>query len=278
LPSRLGREGLGADRSYKEAGLIVLFFADVIGKPGRDLLLAKLPGLRRRYGADAVVVNGENATDGTGIKPAHADALLSGGVDVITTGNHVWRQREVYRYLDEQPRIIRPFNFLATNPGRGVTVVETQGGRLGVVNLSGDLYMFPARSPFEAIGEALEELQGVRNILVDLHAEATSEKVAMGWHLDGRVSAMIGTHTHVRTADARVLPGGTAYMTDAGMCGPRDSVIGVKKELVLERLLTQLPVRFEVAQGDVWLEGAVIEIGPDGRALSIEPFEAGAAF
>jgi metallophosphoesterase (TIGR00282 family) len=256
--------------------LIVLFFADVIGKPGRDLLLAKLPGLRRRFAADAVIVNGENVTDGTGIKPVHAEALLSGGVDVITTGNHVWRQREIYRYLDEQPRVIRPFNFLPTNPGRGVTVVETPGGRLGVVNLSGELYMFPARSPFEAIGEALEQLEGVRNILVDLHAEATSEKVAMGWHLDGRVSAVVGTHTHVRTADARVLPGGTAYVTDAGMCGPRDSVIGVKKELVLERLLTQMPVRFEVAQGDVWLEGAAIEIGPDGRALSIEPFEAGA--
>jgi metallophosphoesterase (TIGR00282 family) len=256
--------------------LIVLFFADVIGKPGRDLLVEKLPGLRKRYGADAVVANGENATDGTGIKPAHAEALLSGGVDVITTGNHVWRQREVYHYLDEQPRIVRPFNFLPSNPGRGVTVVDTPGGRLGVVNLSGDLYMFPARSPFAAIDEALEQLHGVRNILVDLHAEATSEKVAMGWYLDGRVSVVIGTHTHVRTGDARVLPGGTAYMTDAGMCGPRDSVIGVKKELVLERLLTQMPVRFEVAQRDVWLEGAAVEIGSDGRALSIEPFEVGA--
>ena len=185
------------------------------------------------------------------------------------------RQRDIYRYLDEQPRIIRPFNFLTSNPGRGVTVVDTAGGRLGVVNLSGDLYLYPARSPFEVVDEALEELHGVRNVVVDLHAEATSEKVAMGWHLDGRVSAVIGTHTHVRTADARVLPGGTAYITDAGMCGPRDSVMGVKKELVLERLLTQLPVRFEVADGDVWLEGVVVEIGSDGRALRIEPFEVG---
>lgn len=256
--------------------MIILFFADVIGKPGRELLVAKLAELRRRFSADAVIANGENATEGKGIKPAHAEALFGAGVDVITTGNHVWRQRDAYRYLDEHPRIIRPFNFLASNPGRGVTVVDTPGGRLGVINLSGELYMNPARSPFEAVEEALEQLHGVRNVLVDLHAEATSEKVAMGWLLDGRVSAVIGTHTHVRTADARVLPGGTAYMTDAGMCGPRDSVIGVKKELVLERLLTQLPVRFEVADGDVWLEGAIVEVGSDGHALRIEPFEVGA--
>jgi metallophosphoesterase (TIGR00282 family) len=142
-----------------------------------------------------------------------------------------------------------------------------------VVNLSGDLYLYPARSPFDAVGEALEQLHGVRCVIVDLHAEATSEKVAMGWYLDGHVSAVLGTHTHVRTGDARVLPGGTAYMTDVGMCGPRDSVIGVKKELVIERFLTQMPVRFEVASNDVWLEGVIIEIGTDGRALRIEPFE-----
>lgn len=152
-------------------------------------------------------------------------------------------------------------------------MVDTPAGRLGVVNLLGELYMYPARSPFEAVDEALEELQGVRCVLVDLHGEATSEKVAMGWYLDGRVSAVLGTHTHVRTGDARVLPGGTAYMTDVGMCGARDSVIGVKKELVIERFLTQMPVRFEVASNDVWLEGVVIEIGSDGKAVRIEPFE-----
>jgi metallophosphoesterase (TIGR00282 family) len=255
----------------------VLFFADVIGKPGRDLLIKRLPDLRKRFGADAVVANGENVTDGTGIRPNHADALLAAGVDVITTGNHTWRQREIYRYLDEQPRIIRPYNFLASAPGRGVTVVDTSGGRLGVVNLSGQLYLNPARSPFEVVEQALEELHGVCAVIVDLHAEATSEKVAMGWHLDGRVSAVIGTHTHVRTADAKILPGGTAYITDAGMCGPRDSVIGVKKELVLERFLTQLPVRFEVADHDVWLEGVAVDIGADGHALGIEPFEVGAS-
>jgi metallophosphoesterase (TIGR00282 family) len=278
-----GKLGRGAEQrsslvpsNEREAFLIVLFFADVVGKPGREFLIQRLPGLRERFSADATIANGENVTDGTGIRPSHAEALLAAGVDVITTGNHVWRQREVYRYLDEQPRVVRPFNFLQSSPGKGVTVVDTPGGRLGVVNLSGDLYLYPARSPFEVVDQALEQLHGVRSVVVDLHAEATSEKVAMGWLLDGRVSAVIGTHTHVRTADARVLPGGTAYITDAGMCGPRDSVIGVKKELVLERLLTQLPVRFEVADGDVWLEGVVVEIGSDGRALRIEPFEVGA--
>jgi metallophosphoesterase (TIGR00282 family) len=255
--------------------MIVLFFGDVVGKPGRDLLTSRLAGLRARYAADAVIANGENATNGTGINPAHADELFAAGIDVITTGNHIWKHREIYRYLDEHPRIVRPFNFLPANPGRGVTVVDTPGGRLGVVNLSGSLYQDADRSPFAVVDGALEQLEGVRNVLVDLHAEATSEKKAMGWYLDGRVSALVGTHTHVRTADARVLPQGTAYITDVGMCGPRDSVIGVKKELVLERFLTQMPMRFEVADGDVWLEGVVIDLGDDGRARSILPFEEG---
>jgi 2',3'-cyclic-nucleotide 2'-phosphodiesterase len=255
--------------------VIILFFADVVGKPGRDLLLGALPGLRARHAADAVVVNGENITDGRGIKPEHAEALLARGVDVITSGNHVWRQRDIYHYLDEQPRMLRPYNYLPANPGRGVVAVDTPAGRLGVLNLSGSLYLNPACSPFEVVDEALSQLHGVRNVLVDLHGEATSEKVAMGWYLDGRVSAVVGTHTHVRTGDAQVLPGGTAYITDVGMCGPRDSVIGVKKELVIERFLTQMPVRFEVASENVWLEGVVIEIGNGGKATSIEPFEFG---
>ncbi len=256
--------------------MIVLFFADVVGKPGRELLVAKLPALRRLHGPDVVVANGENATAGVGIKPAHAEQLFRAGVDVITTGNHAFKHREIYRYLDEHPRIVRPYNLLASSPGRGVTVVDTPAGRLGVVNLLGELFLNPACSPFVGIDEALQELHGVRNVIVDLHGEATSEKVAMGWHLDGQVSAVIGTHTHVRTGDARILPGGTACISDAGMCGPRDSVIGVKKELVLERFLTQMPVRFEVATDNVWLEGVVLELADDGRALRIEPFEASA--
>jgi len=255
------------------SGLIILFFGDVVGKPGRRLLAEELPKLRARYGADAVVANGENASQGVGIKPDAADFLLAAGVDVITTGNHVYRHREIYPYLDHQLRIVRPYNFLPTNPGRGVTVVDTPGGRLGVVNLSGELFLKPARSPFEVVGEALDQLEGVRNVLVDLHAEATSEKVAMGHFLAGRVSAVVGTHTHVRTADARVLEGGTAYITDVGMCGSRDSVIGVKKETVIERFVTQMPMRFDVAEGDIWLEGVVIRLGNNGRAESIEPVE-----
>jgi metallophosphoesterase (TIGR00282 family) len=253
--------------------VILLFFGDVVGRPGLELLLSSLPGLRARYGADAVVVNGENVTNGVGIKPEAATRLLGAGVDVITTGNHVYKYRELYAFLDRETRMVRPFNFLPSNPGRGLTVVDTPSGRLAVVNLMGSLYLSPARSPFEAVESALEELQGVRMVLVDLHAEATSEKVAMGFFLDGRVSAVVGTHTHVRTADARVLPRGTAYITDVGMCGPRDSVIGVKKEAVLERFLTQMPVRFDVADGDVWLEGVVIELDQNGHALRIESFE-----
>lgn len=256
----------------------ILFFGDVVGKPGRTLLMDQLSRLRSRYEADVVVVNGENAAEqGVGISPEIADAFLSSGVDAITTGNHVYRRREIYEYLDRQPRMVRPFNFLPSNPGRGVTVVETKAGRLGVVNLSGQLFLHAARSPFEVVDQALEQLEGVRNVLVDLHAEATSEKVAMGHYLDGRVSAVVGTHTHVRTADARVLPGGTAYITDAGMCGPRDSVIGVKKETIIERFLTQMPARFDPASGDVWLEGVLIRLGDNGKAQSIELVESNGA-
>jgi len=253
--------------------VIILFFGDVIGKPGRELLLARLSVLRNRYRADAVIVNGENTANGLGITPKVADALLAGGVDVITTGNHVWRYKEIYPYLEESPRIIRPFNFLSSNPGRGITVVDVPGGRLGVLNLSGTLTLNPARSAFEVIDEALEQLHGVRNVIVDMHAEATSEKVALGFYLAGRVGAVLGTHTHVRTADARILPGGTAYITDVGMCGSRDSVIGVKKEIILRRLLTQMPATFEVAEHDLWLEGVAVELDESGRAIRITPFE-----
>lgn len=251
----------------------LIFLGDVVGRPALTLLLDRLPELRARYRADAVVVNGENVSNGSGIKPEAADALLDAGVDIITTGNHIWKFREIYGYLEEQPRLLRPFNLLPANPGRGIAVVDTPAGRLAVINLLGQLYLSPARSPFEVVDEALDQLEGVRNILVDFHAEATSEKVAMGHYLDGRVSAVLGTHTHVRTGDARILPQGTAYMTDVGMCGSRDSVIGVKKEAVLERFLTQLPSRFDVAVDDLWLEGVFLELGPNGLALVAEPFE-----
>jgi len=192
-------------------------------------------------------------------------------VDAITLGNHAYRHREVFAFLDADARIVRPANYMRANPGRGHTVVERDGRRLGVVNLSGTVFLDAARSPFSEVDAILEELRGrVEHVLVDFHAEATSEKVAMGWHLDGRVTACVGTHTHVPTADARVLPGGTAYVTDVGMTGPRGGVIGIKREQALERFRTQMPVRFETSEDDPWLNAVLIEADDAGRALSIE--------
>jgi metallophosphoesterase (TIGR00282 family) len=207
---------------------------------------------------------------GLGITPKLADELLGSGIDAITLGNHTYHRREIYQYLNAEPRIVRPANFLRSQPGRGACVVERDGLRLGVVNLSGNLYLRAGRSAFTEIEAALGDLGSVDHILVDIHAEATSEKVAMGWHLDGRVTAVVGTHTHVPTADARVLPRGTAYITDVGMTGPRGGVIGVKREQAIESLLTQMPVRFETSDDDPWLMGVLIRCSQPLRADSIE--------
>jgi hypothetical protein len=249
----------------------ILFISDIFGKPGRKALMRMLPDLVAEHGADFVVANGENAASGAGITSKIATTLLNGGVDVITTGNHIWRQREIMAFLDSCESIIRPANYLDENPGRGWTVVEKDGARLAVINLAGNLYMSTTAGAFQAIGTILEELpDDIRHILVDFHAEATSEKVAMGHLLDGKVTAVIGTHTHVQTADEQVLPLGTAYITDAGMTGPQNSVIGVDKNIILERFLTQMPVKFEVADEDVCIEGVVIDADEDGRARTIE--------
>lgn len=248
-----------------------LFIGDVVGKPGRLGLERAMPELRERYAPDLVIVNGENAAGGVGITPRTADEILEMGVDVITNGNHTYRHREIYQYLDDSERVIRPANFQSGNPGRGHTVVEAAGRRVAVINLSGVKYMTAARSPFTESESLLDRLRGQADaIVVDFHAELTSEKVAMGWHLDGRVAAVLGTHTHVPTADGRVLPGGTAYITDVGMTGARSGVIGVKREQALEAFRSQLPVRFETAEDDVWVMGAAIEIGDDGLASSFE--------
>jgi 2',3'-cyclic-nucleotide 2'-phosphodiesterase len=232
----------------------LLFVGDVVGGIGRRTLAALLPGIRDAHEPDFVVVNGENAAGGVGITQKTARELLETGADAITLGNHAYRHREVYELLDRETRIVRPANYPKGSPGRGHTVVERDGMRLGVVNLSGMLYLEAVRSPFAEADAAMSELNGKADaVLVDMHAEATSEKVAMGWHLDGRASAVVGTHTHVATADARVLPGGTAYVTDVGMTGPRGGVIGVKRELALERFLTMTNVRFETADEDPWL-------------------------
>jgi hypothetical protein len=248
----------------------VLFVGDIVGGIGRRTLLDSLPVLRERYEPTFVVANGENVAGGLGITPKLADELLAAGIDAITLGNHTYHRREVYAYLDTQPRILRPANFLRSQPGHGVCMVEHDGIRLGVVSLSGNLYLRAGRSAFTEIETALGELGQADHIIVDMHAEATSEKVAMGWHLDGRVTAVVGTHTHVPTADARVLPGGTAYITDVGMTGPRGGVIGVKREQAIESLLTQMPVRFETSDDDPWLMAVLIRCSQPLRADSIE--------
>lgn len=251
----------------------ILFVGDVVGKVGRTALAQRIGSLRRQWAADFVVVNGENAAGGAGITPALAEDLFRLGVDVVTLGNHSWDKRQIVSYIEGERRLLRPLNFPPGTPGFGSVVVESRGRKVAVVNAHGRVFAsVTLDDPFRALDAELARLQPITPvILVDFHAEATSEKVAMGWYLDGRVSAVVGTHTHVQTADARVLPGGTAYITDVGMCGPRDSVIGMERNLALERFLTQMPVRLEVAPGPVVLCGACIEVDLEtGRAAGIQ--------
>jgi hypothetical protein len=251
----------------------ILFVGDLVGGLGKRTLLTLLPGLRERLAPDFVVVNGENAAGGVGITPKIADQLFAAGVDVITLGNHTYRQREIFGYLDEQERILRPANFLRTQPGHGWCIVEHGGVRLGVLNLSGNLFLDAGRPAFLEAESVLETFESqVDHLLVDMHAEATSEKVGMGWHLDGRVTAVVGTHTHVPTNDARVLPGGTAYITDVGMTGPRGGVIGVRRDLAIAAMRTKMPVRFETSGEDPWLNAVLITAAAEPmRATAIEP-------
>jgi metallophosphoesterase (TIGR00282 family) len=254
-----------------EASATILFVGDVVGSLGKHTLLGLLPALRERHGPTFVVVNGENAAGGLGITPKIADELFAAGVDVITLGNHAYHRREIYPYLDARAEILRPYNYLRNQPGHGVCVVQRDGVRLGVVNLSGNLFLRAGRPAFTEVDAALGELAGrVDHVLVDFHAEATSEKVALGWHLDGRVTAVVGTHTHVPTADGRVLPGGTAYITDVGMTGPRGGVIGVRKEQSIRGFVTHMSERYETADEDPWLMGVVVRCPRAMRAASIE--------
>lgn len=249
----------------------LLFVGDVVGGIGRRALAALMPELRERHRPDFVVVNGENAAGGVGITERTAADIFAAGADVITLGNHAYRHTEAYEFLDREERVVRPANYPMASPGKGATVVERDGMALAVINISGTVFVEAARSPFAEIDAALAALRGrATHVLVDFHAEATSEKVAMGWHLDGRVTACVGTHTHVPTADARVLPGGTAYCTDVGMTGPRGGVIGVKRELALKRFLTMTNVRFTTSDEDPWVNAVLVEAAPDGRATSIE--------
>lgn len=245
----------------------------MFGPPGRRAVTSRLPELRSELEADLCIVNGENAADGVGLTAKLAERLLEAGADVITTGNHVWRHRDLVPLLESSPRILRPANFGDLEiPGKGLTVVEARDGSpVAVINLQGALFLQTQVNPFR-VADALvaEALARTPVVFVDFHAEATSEKVALATMLDGRATAVVGTHTHVQTSDARVLPGGTAAITDAGMTGPHDSVIGVRAELAIRRMRTGMPVRFQPAEGGVRIEGVVVECGADGRATSCE--------
>ncbi|MDZ7378800.1 MAG: TIGR00282 family metallophosphoesterase [candidate division KSB1 bacterium] len=244
----------------------VLFIGDVIGKPGRRALQVLLPSLRRELTPDLVIANGENAAGGNGLTLDTAHEILSAGVDVITSGNHIWDQKEFLPHLDGELPVLRPLNYPPGVPGKGYL----QRGEVVVVNLQGRTFMAPIDCPFRTADDLLHRLTHARIIIVDFHAEATSEKQAMGWYLDGRVSAVLGTHTHVPTADPRILPKGTAFVTDVGMCGPYNSIIGVEVQDVLERFLLQTPKRFTVASGPAVLNAVLVDIDDQsGRALSI---------
>lgn len=250
----------------------VLMVGDVVGRPGREALLALLPDLRSEMAVDFVIADAENAAGGVGITPDIARQMLDyGGVDVVTLGNHAWAKREVYAYLNDEPRVLRPANYPPGAPGRGVGVYTTERATAAVVLLQGRVFMEPVDCPFRCADAILEELGSVtRCIFVEFHAEATSEKQAFGRYLDGRVSAVAGTHTHVQTADERVLPQGTAFVTDLGMTGPVDSVIGMKSDTVIPRFLTLLPNRFEVAAGPAVLSGMLIDVDDTtGRATGV---------
>jgi hypothetical protein len=250
----------------------ILFLGDVVGKPGRLAVRSLLPGLIHRERADLVVANCENVAGGAGVDPESCRELFEAGVDVLTSGNHIWRRKEIVPYMESEPRLLRPVNFPPGTPGCGVARLTTPAGvGVVIVNLIGRVFMDSVDCPFQAADRVLAEVAAPAVILVDMHAEATSEKGAMGWYLAGRVSAVLGSHTHVQTADERILPEGTAYLTDAGMCGPIDSVIGIKAALAVHRFRTHLPTKFDVASGPVIVQGAVVTVDPQsGRASAIE--------
>ena len=251
----------------------ILFLGDIVGKPGRDAALAHLPLLRAEYSPDLVIANAENVAGGWGITPPLAQILLSSGIDVITMGNHTWAKTEGIEVMEDEARVLRPANYPPGTPGRGFGLYKTAtGGLVGVANLNGRTFMEPLENPFRIADDIIAQLSGQTKVLFfDFHAETTSEKVAFGWHCDGRVSVVVGTHTHVPTADEQVLPGGTAYITDAGMCGPQHSVIGMDVETVLAKFVTQMPHRFKVAEGKAMVCGIIADVDEaTGKARSIE--------
>jgi len=252
--------------------LTVLFLGDVVGEPGRSAVMARLPELKERFGLDFVIVNGENAAGGRGITGKITIDLLRAGVSVITTGDHIWDQKDIVAFIDTEPRLLRPVNYPVGAPGGGWIVLETAKGKIGVINVQARTFMQPIlENPFHAVAAAVEKVrEETRAIMVDVHGETTSEKIALGRFLDGKVSAVIGTHTHVQTADEQIFPGGTAFLCDAGMCGPVNSILGRAIEPIMSRFVSNMPIPFPVAAGDVRLRGALIEIDEtSGRALQI---------
>ena len=252
--------------------LRLLFLGDVIGEPGRKAVIEMVPKLKQAWAIDFVIVNGENAAAGRGITGRINIDLLRAGVAVVTTGDHIWDQKEVISYIETEPRLLRPINYPAGTPGRGSIVLETSKGKVGVINVQGRTFMQPSlENPFRFVDEEVRRLRAeTRVIFVDMHAETTSEKIAMGRFLDGKVSAVAGTHTHVQTADERIFPGGTAFICDAGMCGPTESVLGREIQPIIQRFMTSMPVNFPVAKGEVKLHGIVVDVDPStGKARSI---------
>lgn len=251
----------------------VLLIGDITGSPGRKILGEKLGLLQKKESIDFIIANAENAAGGSGITPAIANELFSYDIDVLTSGDHIWKKREIVEFIARENRVLRPANYPDDTPGAGFGIYESRSGeKIGVVNLLGRVFMQPIDCPFRKAAECIEKIRAVtKTIFVDIHAEATSEKIALGWYLDGKVSCVYGTHTHVQTADEKILPQQSAYITDIGMTGPFDSVIGRKKEPVLECFLTQMPTRFEMAENDVRINGAIVDVDINtGRALSIK--------
>ena len=249
----------------------ILFIGDIVGSPGRRMVEKHLPRLIDEYKIDFVIANGENSAGGAGISRKVFNELTAMGIDVFTMGNHIWDNKDIFNFIDNEKRIVRPANFNPTLPGAGYQIFDIAGQKLVVVNLVGRSFMPPAESPFMAMDKILAETRNITPfVFVDFHAEATSEKNALAWYLDGQVSAVIGTHTHIQTNDARILPRGTILVTDAGMTGPRDSILGVEWEIIVKHFITQMPARFNVAKGDIQFNGVIIELCEDGRAKTIE--------
>jgi metallophosphoesterase (TIGR00282 family) len=248
-----------------------------VGKPGIQIVTSQLPELKQKQNIHLTIANGENCASGKGLTPKTADTLFSLGIDIITTGNHIWNRETIIPLLDQNPFILRPLNYPPDSPGSGSCIIEIkQKLQIGVINLQGRSFMYSIDCPFRTANSEIAKMKknGINAIIIDFHAEATAEKMALGWYLDGQVSALIGTHTHVQTADERILPRGTAYITDAGMTGPYNSVIGMEKEVAIQRFITQLPVHYKTAQGDAQFTGVIINLDlKTGKALSISRFQ-----